>query len=405
MSSASSAPLDLAQALAKRYQELENVELVSGLLIHPLDHLKRECRGHINHHTIFMGPLERFFLGEENIRITSYHFSETDRLTKQIGCNVFMCECTPPDKHGYMNFGPVGAFCNDRMIKDADTVMVQVNSRTPYVNGMQNFVHVDDVDIICEKDHELPGIPEIPIAEEEKKIASFIVERIPDGATLQIGIGGLGNAIGYLLESKKDLGVHTEMLTDSMAHLAQKGVINCRKKTFHPGKITCSFGIGNRELYDFMDMNPFVEVYPVSYINDVNNIAKNDNLVSINNAIMVDLTGQVCSESLGFNQYSGTGGQVDFVRGAFHSKGGISFIALRAVADTKQGSISRIVLNLLPGSVVTTPRSDVQNIVTEYGIAELKGKSIPERVRAMISIAHPQFREELEEGAKKVKLL
>jgi 4-hydroxybutyrate CoA-transferase len=405
ISAGPSAPADLVNAIAKRYQELENVNIFSGLLINPFEYLRREYRGHINHHTIFMGPLERMFMGEGNIEVSSYHFSETDWLTSRLGCDTFMCECTPPDKHGYLNFGPLGAFNNDTAIKSAKRIIVQVNQKTPYVNGSQNFIHVSDVDYICESDHELVQIPDIPIADEERTIASFIVERIPDGATIQIGLGGLGNAVGYFLENKKDLGVHTEMLTDSMVALAKKGVITCKRKTFHPGRITCGFGIGSRELYDFMDRNPFVEVLPISYINNIENIAKNDAFVSINNALMVDLTGQVCSESLGFTMYSGTGGQVDFVRGSFLSKGGVSFMALKSYAKTKQGLASRIVAKLPPGTVVTTPRTDVQNVVTEYGFAELKGKSIPDRVKAMIAVSHPDFREALEKEAREVGLL
>jgi len=405
-SAGGSAPIDLLDALAKRYMELENVTIISGLLMYPFEHLKSEYKGHIRHHSVFVGPLERMFFPQGNIEVTSYHFSETDWLVENL-CKptVAMIECSTPDRHGYMSFGPLGAFNNDIGCRNSKTVIVQVNSRTPYVFGMQNTIHVNDVDYICEADHELTEIPDITITEEEKKIASYIVERIPDGATIQIGLGGLANAVGFFLESKKDLGVHTEMLTDSMVNLAKKGVITCKKKTFHPGKMTCGFGIGSRELYDFMDRNPMVETMPISFINDIRSIRQNDNFISINTALAVDLTGQVCSESLGFKMYSGTGGQADFVRGSFWSKGGKSFIALRSVANTKEGPVSRISCALKPGTVVTTLRSDVQNVVTEYGIAELTNRSVEQRVKAMVSIAHPDFREQLMKEAREAGII
>lgn len=401
-----SAPPDLINALTKRYQELENVTLISGLLLYPFEYLKPQYRGHLNHLSIFLGPVERKFMPFGNVEINSYHFSQTDWLSvNYIKANVLMCECSPPDERGYMSYGPLGTFNNNIVKEHAQKVLVQVNKRTPYVYGSKNLIHVTEVDCIFEKDHEIPELPNIPVTELEKKIGSYIAERIEDGSTIQIGLGGIANAVGYLLESKKDLGVHTEMLVDSMVALAKKGVITCKKKTFMPGQITCGFGIGSRELYDFMDRNPLVGTHPTSFVNNVYNIAANDNFVSINNALTVDLTGQAGSESLGYDQYSCTGGQLDFVRGASMSKGGKSFIALESTAKSKEGSVSRIVTKFLPGQAVTTPRTDIQYVVTEFGVAELRNKSIPERVKEMVSIAHPDFREQLLKEAKEARLI
>ncbi len=406
MSAGPSTPIDIIAAISKRYKELKDVTILSGLLMNPLDYLQAEYRGHIKHHTIFAGPLERMFLPQGNIEVTSYQFSKTEELTTDtLSFNVAIFEVSEPDARGYMSFGPLGTFNNGLVSRLADKIIVQVNKKTPFVNGMDAHIHVSKVDYICEADHDLAEIPPIIAGEEEHKIAEYIVERIPDGACIQIGLGKLANAVGFKLENKKDLGVHTEMLTDSMVTLAKKGVINCEKKTFHRDKIVCGFGIGTKELYEFMDRNPFVDTFPISYINDVTNIAKIDNFVSINNALTVDLTGQVCSETLGFSVYSGTGGQIDFVRGAQLSKGGLSFIALKSAANTKNGPISRIASVLPPGTVVTTPRTDVQYIVTEYGIADLHNKSNEQRVKAMVSIAHPDFRDQLTKEAKDAGLL
>ncbi len=222
---------------------------------------------------------------------------------------------------------------------------------------------------------------------------------------MQFGIGGTSNVVGLHLKEKKDLGAHTEMLTDSMMDLFEEGVITGRRKTFHPGKIVCGFSVGTKKLYDFMDNNPICEFAPIHYTNNVDNIAKNDTMVSINNTLTVDLTGQCASESLGHSMYSGTGGQVDFVRGAAKSKGGMSFMTLPSTSMTKNGRISRIVSQFLPGTVVTTPRSDVQYIVTEWGIADLKLKSIHSRIKEMLKIAHPDFRDQLKYEAEQAGLL
>ncbi|HOD13910.1 MAG TPA: acetyl-CoA hydrolase/transferase C-terminal domain-containing protein [Spirochaetota bacterium] len=401
-----SAAYDLITELAGRYEELENVTMSSALMMRPLPHFEAKYKGHIGHLALFMGPLERIFWPQGNIKVNSCSFSNFDDLiTQELRPDVLFVECAEPDEWGYMSFGPGGASVNHSILKTAREVVVQVNKKVPYVFGTHAHMHVSQATCICEQDHDIPILPNIPITDVEKKIASHIVERIQDGSTVQLGFGAIANAVGFFLDGKKDLGVHTEMITDSMMDLAKKGVVNGSKKAFYPGKMTFGFGVGSKELYEFMHRNPMIESMPIHMVNDISNIAMNDNFISINNALTVDLTGQVCSESIGFNMFSSTGGQLDFVRGARRSKGGMSFIALNSMSMSKQGPINRIVATLPPGTVVTTPRSDVQYVVTEYGIADLWLKSIEDRVRAMISIAHPDFREELEKSAFEAGLL
>ncbi len=404
----SGAPVDLVNAISKRYKELENVTMLTALILSPFDYLKAEYIGHIKHHTIFMGPIERKMINQGNVEVTSYQFAQTDWLTEhRVKGNVFIVEVSPPDENGNMSYGAMGTFNGHAAARYASTIIVQVNREMPYVyGGQKSFIHVNDVDYICEKDHKLPELPQPAVNDISKTIASHMVDYIENGSTIQIGLGGVANAVGFFLEHHKDLGIHTEMLVDSMVALVEKGVITGAQKSLHPGEITCSFGIGSEKLYRFMDKNAMLKTYPISYIADENVIAQNNKFISINNALMCDLTGQACSESLGFDQFSGTGGQLNFVRGAAMSPGGKSFLAFQSYAALKDGTMtSRISTVLPPGAVVTTPRTDVQFIVTEYGVADLRGQSISERAKALIKIAHPQFRDELTADAKKYGLL
>lgn len=405
MSAGPSTPVDLMNAIARRYKELDNVTVTSGILMNLLSHLNAEYKGHINHHTVFLGPLERMFLNQGNIEVTSYQFSKSDEIAVNGKPTVALFEVSPPDERGFMSFGPLGTFNNGTVSRCVEKIIVQVNKKTPFVNGMDAHIHVSKVHCICEADHDLTELPDAPPDPEDHKIAEYIVEQIPDGACIQLGLGKVANAVGFQLACKKDLGVHTEMLTDSMVVLANKGVINCEKKTLHREKMVCGFGIGTKMLYDFMNRNPLISTFPISYVCDLRNIAQLDNFISINNALTIDLTGQVCSETIGYSQYSGTGGQLDFVRGAQLSRGGKSFIAVKSVAETKKGKISRISCALPPGTVVTTPRSDVQYVVTEYGIACLHNQSIEKRVKSLVAIAHPDFRDQLMKEAKDAGLI
>ncbi len=405
MPGGSSQPIDVVNALGKRKDELKNVTLTSGISMYPYEIFKPEFKGHIDFVSLFVGPMERAFLRVGNVEPMSYHFSLADQVSISVNPNVFLCEVSRPDKWGYMSFGPVGVYNNDICCKRAETVIVQVNKETPRVHGNQAVIHVSEVDYIIENDHPLPVIPEIPIADVERKIAANIAERIPDGATIQCGIGAVSDAVVNLLDTKKDLGVHTEMFTNGMMNLAKKGVITGARKNYHPDKVLCGFAIGDKELYDFVDDNPTFEFEPIYVVNNPYNISRNDNMVAINNIMTADLTGQCASESIGHAMYSGTGGQLDFVRGANGSKGGMSFLATASTAETKTGTISKIVSAFKPGTVITTPRSDVKYIVTEWGVADLWLKSVPARVREMIKIAHPDFREQLEREAKEAQLI
>ena len=402
------APRDVINAISKRYLELEDVTMISALVLYPFEYLRAEYIGHIKHHTTFMGPYERKLLPQGNVEVSSAHFSQTDWVVRNlIQPNVFLAEVSEPDVDGNMSFGPIGTYNGHVSASVAKTIIVQVNREIPYVFGSkESFINVKDVTWICESDHKVAELPQPVVSDIDKQIASHMVDRIRDGSTIQLGIGGVANAVGFFLENHKDLGVHTEMLVDSMVTLVEKGAISCAKKTFHPGEMTVGFGLGSEKLYRFMHRNPLVKTYPISYICDSNNVAANQNFVSINSTLMCDLTGQACSESLGFDQFSGTGGQLDFVRGASRSEGGQSFLAFPSTAKLKDGTLtSRISAVLPPGAVVTTPRSDAQYFVTEYGIADVQNRSIAEKVHAIINIAHPQFRDQLLGDAREHGLL
>ena len=365
-----------------------------------------DYKQYFTHYSLFRFFAARASVNQESITSYLFHFNRVDELlSNHVKPNVMLCECAPPDEHGYFSYGSCGVYCQHTVAGLASKIIIQVNRRQPYVYGEQNVIHVSQVDQIIEKDHEIVEVPMIPITDVETKIAKNLVDRIEDGSTLQIGVGGLANAVCSLMDSKKNMGIYTEMFADSFLDLIEKGVVNGSKKTWHPGEISCSFGPNTRPGYDFVDKNPLVKYYPVSFINNPYNIAKNDRMVSINNALMVDLTGQICSESLGFKQFSGAGGQVDFIRGAAMSKNGQSFITLPSCVNGKDAPRSRIVSILPPGQAVTTPRTDVDKVVTEYGVAELKNRSIPERAKELIKIAHPQFRDKLLFEAKKEGLL
>lgn len=403
------APIDLINEICKRKDELRDVAITSSLVMTPFEYFKPEYKGHISHTTLFLGPLERKFYGLGNISVLINQFSQMGWIMGNlVKPDVFLAEVPPPDEHGYFNYGIMGTVIGHTASKLAKTVILQVNRQMPYVHGSREaFIHIDDVHYICEKDHPLPVLPEAPVSDIDRQIASHIVPFIEDGSTIQIGIGGLGNAIGYSLEHHKDLGVHTEMFVDSMVALVEKGVITGKKKSLHPGEISVSFGIGTQKLYDFMDRNESLKAYPITYIADENVIAQNRNFISINNALMCDLTGQVCSESIGHTQFSGTGGQLNFVRGCWKSENGKSFLTLKSTHKLPdgQGLESRIMSSLPAGAVVTTPRTDVQYVATEYGVANLRGRTIEERVKAMVNIAHPDFRDRLMREAKEAKLI
>jgi acyl-CoA hydrolase len=395
----SAAPIQLLEAIGDRYEALENVDLITAMALYPYKFLKsKDYIGHVNFHTVFYGAFERQFFKIGNVNVNSVHLSNIARTLKEYyKVNTLLADVSVPDEDGYMYYGPMGVVVNGEVAEIATKKIVQVNKFQPRVKGTKHRIHVSEVDCICEFDHELPVLPQPPVSEVDRKIADLILPMIPDGATIQVGLGGLANAIGYGLEGKKNLSVHTEMFTDSMVYLAKKGVVN--------GKILAAFGLGSTELYEFVGEGK-VELAPISYVNNPFEIGKNDDFISINGSLMVDLTGQVCSESLGHDQYSSTGGQLDYVRGASVSKGGKSFICLASTVKNKGGGVkSTISLNLPEGEIITTPRSDVMYVVTEYGVANLFNKPLRERAKALIEIAHPDFRAQLTEEAKAAGIL
>ena len=315
--------------------------------------------------------------------------------------DVFYAMVSPMDKHGYFSFG-VGASEGRAQMCRAAKIFLEVNPRMPRVLG-DNFVHISEVDALCESSNALPTLPDAPLGEKDLKIGAYVAERISDGATIQLGIGSIPNAVGKNLVDKKDLGIHSEMFTDSMVDLIECGAVTNRTKNSDIGKSVASFAVGSQRMYDFLDDNPGILFAPVSYVNDPRVISQNNDMISINACLQLDLVGQVCSESVGPTNISGTGGQLDFVRGANWSKGGHTFICTYSTA--KDDTMSSIVPTLAPGAHVSTPKGDVDCIVTEYGIASLKGKTASQRAKALIEIAHPKFREELTQAAKKMNLM
>ncbi|MCF0137712.1 MAG: 4-hydroxybutyrate--acetyl-CoA CoA transferase [Oscillospiraceae bacterium] len=333
--------------------------------------------------------------------IPGYYRDLPRHIRAEYEYDAFCVEVSPMDSHGYFSLALNGSYC-EAMMDKAKRIFIEVNEKQPRcLCGTQ--IHISQVDAIVEYNHELPVLPPVVLDETSITIGNIIAEQIPDGACIQLGIGAIPDATGMALKAKHDLGIHTEMFTDSMVELIECGAVNNSKKQIHRNKSVTTFAYGSKRIYDFINDNPAVEMLPVDYVNDPAVIARNNNVISINAALEVDLIGQVCAESVGTKHMSGSGGQIDYVRGACQSKGGKSFIAFASTA--KGGTISKIKPTLTPGAVCTTSKNDVDYIVTEYGIAHLRGRSAGERARQLIAIAHPDFRDELTFEAKKRGLL
>ena len=329
--------------------------------------------------------------------IPAYYRDFPTRIRTEYDYDAVCVEVAPMDRHGYFSLALNGSYI-DAMLDKTKRIFLEVNDRQP--RGLcGSLIHISQVDAIVEYNHDLPVLPPVQLDDVSKTIGGLIADLIPDGACLQLGIGAIPDATGMALKSKHDLGIHTEMFTDSMVELIECGAVNNSKKQIHRGKTVTTFAFGSQRIYDFINDNPSVEILPVDYVNDPNVICQNDNMISINAAVEVDLFGQVCAESVGTKHMSGSGGQIDYVRGACQSRGGKSFIAFTSTA--KGGTISKIKPILTPGAVVTTSKNDVDYIVTEYGVAHLRGRSLGERARQLIAIAHPDFRDELTFEAKK----
>lgn len=403
---ASGVAYKLCDALYERKDELEDVLICHGLMPRVLPFFQKEAKGHFSTLSYFAGPGEH--VGQKNHQTvwTSLHLSQINSWVKNIAKpNVAFLEVSLPDHNGYMSYGAYTTF-HDYVRETADLVILQVNKNVPYVYGENNLIHVSQADYIAQADDALFNLPNAPFDETIQTLAGHILPLIPDGATLQLGIGALSNAVGYGLKNHTDLGVHTEMLTDSMMDLMKAGVITNKRKTFMPGKTVTSFALGTTALYEFVDHNEDIYFAPYKFVNAPYTIAKNDNMISVNTAMSVDLYGQVVADCLGGKQQSATGGQVDYVRGAQMSKGGKSIIALTSAIEKKDGTRSSRIVSAFPaGTAVTTTRTDVQYVATEYGCVNLNVLTIQDRARAMISLAHPDFRDELAEQAKALGIL
>lgn len=402
MSGGTCIPPAFSRALSKRAGEVKNVLLSLGYTMDFYDFMSPENKESFHIETMFVGPVERICMQQGMAQYVPIHLGDCPAYSDSMEFTCVTSVVSPPDENGYMCRSLFGAFITKETIAKAGRVIVEVNREMPRINSEDFLIHVSEVDHIIEHDGPIFEVPEITITDTEKEIAAHISELIHDGDTIQLGFGGLGNAIGHHLKDKKDLGMYTEVVTPSVMELIKSGAVNGSKKTFMPGKVTAAFCVGTREFYDFIHNNETFVFKDIGNINDPLNIAKNDNLVSINNALMVDLTGQAASESIGTFQYSGSGGQVNFIHGSKLSKGGRSVLALNATFTDKQGNVkSKIVSTLPEGTAVTTPRTDVEYIVTEFGVANLRYQSIAKRVEALIAIAHPDFRDELRAEAKK----
>jgi 4-hydroxybutyrate CoA-transferase len=393
-------PEVLVAAMTNRYKELWNVEIIHILTFGIAPYIEPEMEGHFRHNALFIGSNVRNAVNAGRADFTPIFLSEVPSLfyKKILPIDAALIHVSPPDKYGFCSFG-IGVECTKPAADNAKMIIAQINPNMPRTLG-NSFIHIDKIDKCIEADvplKEMNPHGEAVTPEEFEvfqQIGSHIAELIEDGSTLQLGIGAIPDAVLGFLGSKKDLGIHTEMFSDGLIKLIEDGIVTNEKKTLHPGKLLTSFVLGSRKLFEFLDDNSFMEFHPTTYINDPFIIAQNDNMVAINSAVEIDITGQVCADSIGSKLFSGFGGQVDFIRGATRSKGGKPIIALPSTA--KKGELSRIVPFLKQGAGVTTSRGDVHYVVTEFGIADLYGKSIRERANALINIAHPKFREELD---------
>jgi acetyl-CoA hydrolase len=389
----------LIRALVDRKDELENVEIAHILTLGDAPYVEPGMEKHFRHRAFFTGANVREAINEGRADFVPIFLSEIPKLfyKGEYKIDVALITVSPPDEYGFCSYG-VGIECTKAAAETAKIVIAEVNPNMPRALG-DSFIHVSKIHYFVESDRPIPELPKEEITELHKRIAGYIAELIEDGSTLQVGIGGIPDAVLLFMKDKKDLGIHTEMFSDGLLPLIESGVVNNERKTLHRGKVVASFVLGTKKLFEFIDNNPLFEFHPSDYVNDPFIISQNEKMVAINSALQIDLTGQVCSDSIGHRIYSGIGGQVDFIRGAARSKGGKPIIALPSTA--KGGKISRIVPTLTEGAGVVTSRGDVHYVITEYGIAYLHGKSVRERAKALIEIAHPDFRDWLKFEARK----
>ena len=398
-----SVPKKVLAALVDYAPNLENVEICHALTVGPADYVAPRMEGHLRVNTMFISGNIRQAVNEGRADFTPVLLSELTLLFKRgiLPVDVALIHVSPPDEHGFCSLG-IEVGLTKSVAESARIIIAEVNQRMPRTLG-DSFIHVSKLDYVVPVDYPLPELPMSSDGKSEvvENIARYIAELIPDEATMQMGIGAIPDAVLKHLMDKKDLGIHTELFSDGIIELVEAGVLTNARKTLHPGKIIAGFLLGTQRLYEWVDDNPLIELHPTEYINDPFVIAQNDKMIAINSAIEVDLTGQVCADSIGHKFYSGVGGQLDFIYGASRSKGGVPIIALPSTAK----NFSRITATLKPGAGVITTRNHVHYIVTEYGTADLYGKTIRQRAQSLINIAHPQFREELTNEAKKLRYI
>jgi acetyl-CoA hydrolase len=400
-------PLELVRAMVRRKDELENVTIYHILIVGELPYVNPGMEKHFKHKAFFTGANVRKAVHEGRAEFIPIFLSEVPLLFKRniIPVDIALLNVSPPDEHGFCSYGvDVGTI--KTAAEKAKIVIAQINSEMPRSLG-DSFIHINKIHHIVEHTEPIQELPQIdPNASEEMlqiydAIGKNTAELIEDGSTLQMGIGAIPDSVMKYLRDRRNLGIHTEMFSDGIVNLVEEGIINGEEKTIHPGKIIVGFVLGTKRVFKFIDNNPVIEFHPQEYVNDPFVIAQNKKMVAINSAIEIDITGQVCADSIGTKIFSGIGGQVDFIRGAAHSEGGKPIIALPSI--TKDGEVSRIVPQLNPGAGVVTSRGDVHYVITEYGVAQLFGKTLKERARELIRIAHPKFRDELTKYAKETR--
>jgi acetyl-CoA hydrolase len=386
-----------------RGQPLHHVEIIHILTFADAPYVDPRYADSFRHNALFIGPNVRQAVQEGRADFTPVFLSEIPHLFRDgaLPIDVALISLSPPDEHGFCSFG-VEVGTTKPAAEAARIIVAEINRQMPRTLG-DSFIHISHLHHIVEVDCPLPEAPQGGSSTLHMQVGQNIAEMIPDGATLQMGIGSIPDAVLKNLGHHKDLGIHTELFSDGVIDMVETEVITCARKTFHPDKIIAGFLFGSQRLYEFVHDNPIIELHPIDYVNDPFNIAKNEKMVSINSALQVDLTGQVCADSIGPRFYSGVGGQVDFIRGAARSKGGLPIIAFLSTA--KNETLSRIVPMLNEGAGVVTTRNDVHYVVTEYGVASLHGKTVRQRARELIKIAHPRFRDELSRAARKLGYL
>ena len=396
-------PSVLVDAMVARGREVRDVEVVHMKTLGDAAYTRPEFEGHFRHRGLFLGDNVREAVAAGRADYTPIFLSEIEGLfdSGALPLDVVLMQVSPPDAHGFVTLGTT-IDCTLTAARCAKTVIAEVNEQMPRTHG-DTAIHISHIDRIVETSHPLLELKAGQLTEIDLRIARNVASLIPDGATLQTGIGSVAEAVLHCLEDKRNLGLHTELVPDGVVDLMEAGIINGEAKSLHRGKAVLAFVLGSKKLFDYIHDNPSFEFRPIQYTNDPFVVAQNERMVAINGALQVDLTGQVCADSIGTRPYSGFGGQIDFIRGAARSKGGVPIIALPSTA--RGGTVSRIACVLEPGAGVVTSRADVHYVVTEHGIAYLHGKTLRERAAALIAIAEPRFQQELEDFAVRAHYL